>query len=88
MLAPECYRALILLLKDRATSKYLHHCRSITSTMIIGLAALPEPLRRPAIFKLFEEVDGMAGFVAGLRFLRILINSPGYSDPISRGIPS
>jgi hypothetical protein len=33
------------------------------------LAALPESLRRPAIFKLFGQIEGMDSFVRGLQFL-------------------
>ncbi len=69
VLAAESYRALVSLLNNRPSAKYLHHCRSITQTMIAGLRALPEPLRRPAIFRLFGQIEGMDGFVPGLRFL-------------------
>jgi hypothetical protein len=71
VLAPESYRALVSLLNDRSTANYLHHCRSITEPMIVGLAALPEPLRRPAIFKLFGQIEDMDGFVRGLHFLSV-----------------
>jgi hypothetical protein len=70
VLAPENYRALVTLLHDRATAAHLHHCHPITEPFIIALAALPPPLRRPAIFKLFDDIDGMDRFVAaGLEFL-------------------
>jgi hypothetical protein len=69
VLNPESYRALVSLLDDRSTANYLHHCRSITEPMIVGLAALPESLRRPAIFKLFGQTEGMDSFVRGLQFL-------------------
>jgi hypothetical protein len=68
-LAPESYRALVSLLRDRATAAHLHHCRTITEPLIIALAALPDPLRRPAVFKLLDEIDGMDRFVTGLQFL-------------------
>ena len=69
VLAPENYRALIAVLHDTATAAHLHHCRTISEPLIIALAALPPPLRRPAIFKLFDEIDGMDRLVAGLEFL-------------------
>jgi hypothetical protein len=69
VLAPENYRALVALLRDKATATHLHHRRVITEPLIIALAALPPPLRRPAIFKLLDEIDGMDRLVAGLRFL-------------------
>lgn len=69
VLSCESYRRLIVLLKDQPTARYLHHCRSITSPMLGGLAALPKPLRRPAIFKLFGTVEGMDRFVVALNFL-------------------
>jgi hypothetical protein len=69
ILAPENYRALVALLHDRATAAHLYHCRPITEPLIIALTALPPPLRRPAIFKLFDDIDGMDRFVAGLEFL-------------------
>jgi hypothetical protein len=37
--------------------------------VIIALTALPGPLRRPAVFKLLDEIDGMDRFVTGLEFL-------------------
>jgi hypothetical protein len=69
VLAPESYRALLAVLHDKASAAHLHHCRAITEPLIVALAALPTPLRRPAIFKLFDEIDGMDRFVAGLHFL-------------------
>ncbi len=69
VLAPKTYRALVAVLQDRATAAHLHHCRAITGPLIIALAALPPPLRRPAIFKLFDDIEGMDRFVAGLQFL-------------------
>lgn len=69
VLSPDQYRTLVVLLNDHATAGYLHHCRSITGPMLTGLATLPKPLRRPAIFKLFGDVKGMERFVAGLKFL-------------------
>ena len=69
VLSCESYRRLIVLLKDQPTARYLHHCRSITSPMLAGLTALPKPLRRPAIFKLFGVVEGMDRFVVALNFL-------------------
>ena len=68
VLNPENYRALVSLLNDRPTANYLHHCGSITEPMIVGLADLPEPLRRPAIFKLFEQIEGTDGFVRACNF--------------------
>ena len=37
--------------------------------MLAGLTALPKPLRRPAIFKLFDDIKGMDRFILGLKFL-------------------
>ena len=68
-MAPESYRALLAVLYDKASAAHLHHCRVITEPLIVALAALPRPLRRPAIFKLFDDIDGMDRFVAGLRFM-------------------
>ena len=69
VLAPESYRALLAVLHDKPSAAHLHHCRAITEPLIIALAALPRPLRRPAIFRLFDDIDGMDRFVAGLHFL-------------------
>ena len=69
VLAPESYRALLAVLDDKASAAHLHHCRAITERLIVALAALPRPLRRPAIFKLFDDIEGMDRFVAGLHFL-------------------
>ena len=69
VLAPESYRALLAVLADKASAAHLHHCGAITEPLIIALATLPAPLRRPAIFKLFDDIDGMDRFVAGLDFL-------------------
>ena len=69
VLAPENYRALVWLLHDRTTAAHLHHCQAVTEPLIVALAALPAPLRRPAIFKLFDDIDGMDRLVAGLQFL-------------------
>ena len=69
VLAPESYRALLAVLDDKASAAHLHHCRAITEPLIVALAALPRSLRRPAIFKLFDDIDGMDRFVAGLHFL-------------------
>ena len=69
VLSCKSYRRLIVLLKDQPTASYLHHCNSITSPMLAGLIALPKPLRRPAIYKLFDEVEGMDRFIVGLKFL-------------------
>jgi hypothetical protein len=69
LLAPQSYRALISVLRDKATAQHLHHCQIITEPLIVALANLPPPLRRPSIFKLLDEVDGVDRFVAGLQFL-------------------
>jgi hypothetical protein len=69
VLAPESYRALLAVLHDKTSATHLHHCRAITEPLIAALAALPRPLRRPAIFRLFDDIDGMDRFVAGLHFL-------------------
>jgi hypothetical protein len=69
VLTSESYRALVSLLNEPPTANYLHHCRAITEPMIVGLAALPGPLRRPAIFKLFGQIEGTDGFISGLKFL-------------------
>jgi hypothetical protein len=69
VLAPTNYRALIAVLDDRATAAHLHHRRLITEGLIVALATLPSALRRPAIFRLFDEIDGMDRFVAGLKYL-------------------
>lgn len=68
-MAPESYRALVMLLQDKATAAYIHHCRALTEPLIVALASLPSALRRPPIFKLFDDVDAMDRFVAGLQFL-------------------
>ena len=68
-MAPQYYRALIALLYDRAAAAHLHHYQSITEPLIIALDALPPLLRRPPIFKLLDDIDGMDRFVAGLQFL-------------------
>ena len=69
VLAPESYRALLAVLDDKPSAAHLHHRREITEPLIVALAALPRSLRRPAIFKLFDDIDGMDQFVAGLQFL-------------------
>jgi hypothetical protein len=69
VLSPESYRALLAVLDDKISAAHLHHCRAITEPLIVALAALPRPLRRPAIFRLFDEIDGIDRFVAGLRLL-------------------
>jgi len=69
VLAPETYRALLAVLHDKTSAAHLHHCQAITESLIVALAALPRPLRQPAIFRLFDEIDGMDRFVAGLHFL-------------------
>ena len=69
VLALKSYRALIAILDDRAIATHLHHRRAITEPLIIALAELPPALRRPAIFKLFDDIDGMDRFVVGLKFL-------------------
>jgi hypothetical protein len=69
VLAPQNYRALLAILDDRATAAHVHHRRSITEPLIVALAALPTALRRPAIFKLFDDIDGMDRFTAGLQIL-------------------
>jgi hypothetical protein len=56
-------------LHDKTSAAHLHHCRAITEPLILALAALPRSLRRPAIFRLLDEIDGMDRFVAGLHFL-------------------
>jgi hypothetical protein len=69
VLAPENYRALVRLLDDRTTAAHLHHCRAVNEPLITALAALPSPLRRPAIYKLFDNIDGMDRLIAGLQYL-------------------
>jgi hypothetical protein len=69
VLALKSYRALIAILDDRAIANHLHHRQAITEPLIIALAKLPPALRRPAIFKLFDDIDGMDRFVVGLKFL-------------------
>ena len=69
VLAPDNYRALLAVMRDKASAIHLHHCPTITEPLIVALAALPPSLRRPAIFKLFDDIDGMDRFVAGLHFL-------------------
>jgi len=69
VLSRESYRLLVALLDDPATAKFLHHCGPINETLIVSLAALPNPLRQPAIFKLFGQIEGMDRFVEGLMFL-------------------
>jgi hypothetical protein len=69
VLASESYRALLAVLHDKACAAHLHHCRAITEPLIVALAALPAPLRRAAIFKLFDDIDGMDRLIAGLYFL-------------------
>jgi hypothetical protein len=58
-----------MLLQDPPTASYLHHCDSITGSTLLGLASLPRVLRCPAIFKLFDEIEGMDKFIVGLKFL-------------------
>jgi hypothetical protein len=65
----ESYRAFAALLMDQAMATYLHHCQAITEPLVEALAALPSALRRPAIFKLLDDIDGMDRFVVGLQFL-------------------
>jgi hypothetical protein len=67
--AAKNYRALIAILDDKAIATHLHHRQAITEPLIAALAELPPALRRPAIFKLFDDIDGMDRFVAGLKFL-------------------
>ena len=69
VLGPENYRALVGLLNDKATATFLHHRRSINEPIIAGLAALPIPLRRFPIFKLFDHVEGVDRFMHGLQHL-------------------
>ena len=69
VLALKSYRALIAILDDRAIATHLHHRQNITEPLITALAELPPTLRRPAIFKLFDDIDGMDRFVVGLHFL-------------------
>jgi hypothetical protein len=69
VLALKSYRALITILNDKAIATHLHHRQAITEPLITALATLPSALRRPAIFKLFDDVDGMDRFVVGLKFL-------------------
>lgn len=69
VMPPDSYRQLIELLNDSATAKFLHHRRSIDQSIITGLSDLPPVLRRPAIFELHGQVEGMDRFVQGLRFL-------------------
>jgi hypothetical protein len=63
------YRDLIAILDDRAIATHLHHRQAITEPLITALAELPPALRRPAIFKLFDDIDGMDRFVVGLKLL-------------------
>lgn len=70
-LSPAEYRAVPILLRDPAIAKFLQHQREIDGSMITGLSALPLPLRRPPIFKLFGRLEGMDRFVEGLRFLSV-----------------
>jgi hypothetical protein len=69
VMALKSYRALIAILSDRAIATHLHHRQAITEPLIAALAELPPALRRPAIFKLFDQIDGMDRFVVGLKFL-------------------
>ena len=67
--ALKSYRALIAILDDRAIATHLHHRQTITEPLVTALAELPPVLRRPAIFKLFDDIDGMDRFVVGLKFI-------------------
>jgi hypothetical protein len=69
VLAGQSYRALLSVLDDKASAVHLHHCQAISEPLIVALAALPPPMRRPAIFKLFDDIDGMDRFIAGLHYL-------------------
>ena len=75
-LSLEEYRAIPQLLSDKPTAKFLQHQRAVDGTMIAGLTALPHVLRRPAIFKLFNQLERMDRFIQGLRFLSHLANVP------------
>jgi len=76
VLSRESYRLLVTLLADPATAKFLHHCPSVNEPLIDALAALPSPLRQPAIFKLFDRIEGMDWFVEGLKFLSARCGMP------------
>ena len=69
VLSFENYRAIPDLLSDSATAKFLAHRKTIDESLITSLAALPQTLRTPAIFKLFSQVESMERFVPALRFL-------------------
>jgi hypothetical protein len=69
VLSLEEYRAIPQLLSDRPTTKFLKHQRIVDGPMIAGLSALPLVLRRPAVFKLFNQLERMDRFMHGLRFL-------------------
>jgi hypothetical protein len=68
-LSLEEYRAIPQLLSDKSTAKYLNHSPIIDGSIIAGLASLSDQLRRPSIFKLFGQIEGMDRFVNGLGFL-------------------
>jgi hypothetical protein len=68
-LSLEEYRAIPQLLSDRATARFLQHQRKVDGLMVAGLAALPPIMRRPAIFKLFNQVERMDRFMQGLKYL-------------------
>ena len=76
ILSLEEYRAIPQLLSDKPTAKFLQHQRTINGPMIAGLSALPFVLRRPAIFKLFNQLERMDRFMHGLRFLSHLAKVP------------
>ena len=76
VLSLEEYRAIPQLLSDKPTAKFLQHQRTVNGPMIAGLSALPLVLRRPAIFKLFNQLDRMDRFMHGLRFLSDLAKVP------------
>lgn len=75
-LSLEEYRAFPQLLSDKPTAKFLQHQRTVDGPMIAGLTALPLVLRRPAIFKLFNQLERMDRFMHGLRFLSDLASVP------------
>jgi hypothetical protein len=71
VLPPACYRTLVSLLSNQAVARYLCHRRSIDEQLIVGLAALPEPLQRSSIFELFDRIEGMDGFMDGLKLIAV-----------------
>jgi hypothetical protein len=69
LMPAESYRQLVELLRDKPSATFLCHRANITAAVIGCAFSLPPVLRRPAVLKLIDEIEGMEGFSCGLRIL-------------------